>query len=44
MYINNDAGLTVIYFMARSNLVPLTYEWELQKKDIAIVLSDVEMH
>ena len=25
---NDDPGLTVTYFTARSNLVPLTYVWE----------------
>ena len=28
IYINNDPGLTLTYFTARSNLVPKMFEWE----------------
>ena len=28
MYSNNDPGLTLIYFTARSNLVPYAFVWE----------------
>ena len=28
VYINNDPGLTLTYFMARSNLVPYAFVWE----------------
>ena len=28
MYSNDDHGLTLTYFMARSNLVPYTFVWE----------------
>ena len=27
VYINDDPGLTLTYFMARSNLVAYTFEW-----------------
>ena len=27
VYINDDPGLTLTYFMARSNLVSYTFEW-----------------
>ena len=27
-YSNDDPGLTLTYFMARSNLVPYAFEWE----------------
>ena len=27
VYINDDPGLTLTYFMARSNLVTCTFEW-----------------
>ena len=28
VYINDDPGLTLTYFTARSNLVPYAFEWE----------------
>ena len=28
IYSNDDPGLTLIYFMARSNLVPYAFVWE----------------
>ena len=28
VYINDDPGLTLTYFTARSNLVAYTFEWE----------------
>ena len=28
VYSNNDAGLTLTYFTARSNLVPYAFVWE----------------
>ena len=28
VYINDDPGLTLTYFMARSNWVTYTFEWE----------------
>ena len=28
LYINDDPGLTLTYFMARSNLVPYAFVWE----------------
>ena len=28
VYSNDDTGLTLTYFMARSNLVPYTFVWE----------------
>ena len=32
VYINGDPGLTLTYFMARSNLVTLAFLWEKVKK------------
>ena len=34
MYDNNDPGLTMTYFMARSNLVPMAFDWKKLNKCI----------
>ena len=32
VYVNDDPGLTLTYFMARSNLVPKPFEWKKKLK------------
>ena len=32
MYINDDPGLTLTYFMARANLISMAFEWKKLKK------------
>ena len=46
MFINDHPGLTLIYFMARSNLVPHAIEWKVEKVhfSVAVVLFDTIMH
>ena len=31
VYLNDDSGLTLTYFMSRSNLVSYAFEWEKEK-------------
>ena len=42
---NNDAGLTLAYFMARSNLVPYAFVWNKGKTDFSetIVVYDLKL-
>ena len=46
VYINDDPGLTLTYFMARSNLVPYAFVWEKGKTmdfSEAIVVYDLKL-
>ena len=43
VYSNDDPGLTLNYFMAKSNLVPYTFVWEKDKtNDFSETMSELE--